>query len=130
MNDNKKKLDEENIETFDISKKYTKSPRKITEQEIESLKKLAELEKKTDLTADEATILEIITKRKFIDQITREFNLARKPFNKELFNESQIKEVLHSLEKKKLAKKIEVPKGIVWISVEHVRYKAFGTDRL
>ncbi len=104
--------------------------KKINEKEYEELKKLAEMSKEPELTADEATILEIITKRKFIDQIRREVNLARRPFGKELLDEVSIENILKSLEEKNLAKKLEVPNGVVWVSIQHIRYKALGTDRL
>ena len=104
--------------------------KKISEKELESLKKLAEMAKEPELTPEEATVLEIITKRKFIDQIRREVNLARRPFGKELLDLETIEDILKSLEKKNLAKKLEVPNGIVWVSVQHIRYKALGTDRL
>ena len=130
MSEEKKDKSKEKMKPKDISEKYTKSKRQISEKEIESLKKLADLEKGPELTSEEATVLDILTKRKFIDQITREVNLARKPFGKDLLEQSEIQEILNSLEKKALVKKIEVPKGVVWVSVEHIRYKALGSDRL
>ncbi len=104
--------------------------KKIDEKEIESLQKIADLNKEPELTADEATVLDIITKRKFLDQVRREFNLARRPFSKELYDEEKILKILSSLEKKELAKKLKVPDGFVWVSVQHIRYKALGSDRL
>ncbi|NHI91118.1 MAG: hypothetical protein EAX96_01360 [Candidatus Lokiarchaeota archaeon] len=130
MSEKKKDKKEEEKITSDISNKYTKSPRKISEKEIESLKKLAEFNKGPELSTDEATVLDIISKRKFIDQITREVNLSKKPFGKELIDQLKVKEILYTLESKGLAKKIEVPTGIVWVSVEHIRYKALGSEKL
>ena len=130
MSNEKKNLIKQEKKPLDISEKYTKSKRKITEKEVQSLRKLAELDKEPEITSEEATILDILNKRKFLDQITRELNLARRPFGKELLEQKQIEDILNSLESKKLIKKIEVPKGIVWVSVEHVRYKALGSDRL
>lgn len=107
------------------------APKKsISNKEYESLKKLAEMSKETEITPEEATVLEIITKRKFVDQIRREVNLARRPFGKELLDQETIENILKSLETKKLAKKLEVPNGFVWVSIEHIRYKALGSDRL
>ena len=130
MSDEKKDILEREKKPVDISEKYTKSKRKITEIEIESLKKIAELDKGPDIDPEEATVLDILTKRKFLDQITREVNLARKPFGKKLIEQSRIIEILNSLESKKLIKKIKVPKGVVWVSVEHIRYKVLGSDKL
>ncbi len=102
----------------------------ISEEEKKLLEKYKEMDKGPEISNDEASVLDILTKRKTLDQITREFNIILKPLNRPLFTKEQMLEILNSLEKKELIKKIEAPIGDVWVSVEYYREKLFGTDKL
>ncbi|MFX0133336.1 MAG: hypothetical protein ACFFDN_06820 [Candidatus Hodarchaeota archaeon] len=103
---------------------------KISEEEKKLLEKYKDLDKEPELSNEEASILDILTKRKTLDQITREFNLVLKPLGKPLFSKDQILKYLDRLEEKKLIQKLEAPIGTVWVSVQHLRYKMRGTDKL
>ena len=103
---------------------------KISEEEKKLLEKLKDLDKGPEITNEEASILDILTKRKTIDQITREFNLVLKPLGKSLFSKDQILELLDGLEEKKLIQKIEAPIGEVYVATAYLRYKKRGTDKL
>ncbi|MHA1146206.1 MAG: hypothetical protein ACTSRW_15835 [Candidatus Helarchaeota archaeon] len=102
----------------------------ISEDEKKRLEELARAAEEIKLTNDEATVLDMLTRRKFLDQIVREFNLALRPLGKPLYSPEKIKEILNSLEDKKQVKKITVNEKEVWISTEHYSEKLFGTDRL
>ncbi len=103
---------------------------KISEEEKKLLEKMKDLDKGPEITNEEASVLDILTKRKTIDQITREFNLALKPLGKPILSKDQILKLLDSLEQKMLIKKIEAPIGTVYVDIKHLRYKKFGTDKL
>ena len=114
--------------------KHVKKPKKqevkINKEEKEFLEKFKDLDKEPEISGDEASVLDILTKRKTLDQITRELNLALKPLNKPLYTKEQMLKLLDQLEGKDLIKKIKAPIGDVWVSVEHLRYKLRGTDKL
>lgn len=117
-----------------VNLKHVSKPKKqaidINEEEKKLLEKSGDFERRSEISSDEASVLDILTKRKALDQITREFNLVLKPLNKPLYKTDQILEILNQLEEKNLIKKIAAPMGDVWVAVEHLRYKLRGTDKL
>ncbi|MHC1592061.1 MAG: hypothetical protein ACXQS8_08235 [Candidatus Helarchaeales archaeon] len=118
-------------EKKEIQKFQSMRPKvKISEEEIRRLEELAKQAEETPLTTDEATVLDILTRRKFLDQIVREFNLALKPLGKPLASPEKIEEILKSLEEKEKVKKIQVKDKFVWVATEYYSEKLFGTDRL
>ncbi|MHA1377023.1 MAG: hypothetical protein ACTSRG_01450 [Candidatus Helarchaeota archaeon] len=102
----------------------------ISEEEKKLLEKYKDMRKEPEISNDEASVLDILTKRKTLDQITREFNISLKPLNKPLYTKEQILEILNSLDKKLLVTKIKAPIGDVWVAKEHMRYTLRGTDKL
>lgn len=120
------KYEEEAIKKF-----KDKRPKvSITEEERRRLEDAARAVPEVKLTNDEATVLDMLTRRKFLDQIVREFNLAIKPLGRALYAKDHILRILKSLEEKELVKKIIVNEKEIWVSVEYYSEKAFGTDRL
>ncbi|MHA1299824.1 MAG: hypothetical protein ACTSO9_10345 [Candidatus Helarchaeota archaeon] len=110
--------------------KIKKQKVEISEEEKRLLEKYKDLDKGPEVSNDEASVLDILTKRKTLEQVTREFNISRKPLNKPLYKKEQILEILDSLEKKELIKKLSAPIGEVWVAIEHLRYRLRGTDKL
>ena len=102
----------------------------ISEEEKKLLEKYKDLDKEPEISNEEASILDILNKRKTIDQITREFNLVLKPLGKPILSKDQILTLLNKLIEKNLVQKLDAPMGQVYVSTEHLRYKARGTDKL
>ena len=103
---------------------------KISEEDKEILKKHAR-ENGENITPEQKTVLEIINKRKTVDMITREFNLALKPLGKELMTKKKILDNLNSLKRQKLVKSVTGADGQeYWVDVQYYREKLLGTDKL
>jgi hypothetical protein len=84
-----------------------------------------------ELSAEKITVLDMLNKRKTINMITREYNLALKPLRKKLKTEENIKEILKELEGQNLVKSVKGADGQeYWVDLKYFRDKLFGTDKL
>ena len=103
---------------------------KIPEEE----KKLLEQFSATDevpLSSEQRTVLDILTKRKTVSMITREYNLALKPLGSELITENEIVEILKTLESMNLVKSVVgADNEEYWVDINYYHEKLFGTDKL
>ena len=107
-----------------------KKPAGIAEADKEILEKYGGTED-PQFSADEVTILEIITKRKTVKMITLEVNLALKPLGKSLMTAEQISGILKSLKDRDLVVSIIGGDGSeYWVDKNFFREKLFGTDKL
>ncbi|MHA1652010.1 MAG: hypothetical protein ACTSYB_17640 [Candidatus Helarchaeota archaeon] len=103
---------------------------KISDEEKKLLEKYS-VPDEPSLTAEQMTVLDILTKRKTLRMITREYNLALKPLGKELVTEGKISEILQELKRKELIKSVIGGDGQeYWVNVKYFRDKLFGTERL
>ncbi|NVM31508.1 MAG: hypothetical protein HWN65_21910 [Candidatus Helarchaeota archaeon] len=83
------------------------------------------------LSPEEKTILEIISKRKTVDMITREINFALKPLGKELVTPEKVTRILKDLESRDLVKSVTGGDGNkYWVDTEYYREKLLGTEKL
>ena len=103
---------------------------KIPEEE----KKLLEQFSGTDeipLSSEQRTVLDILSKRKTVSMITREYNLALKPLGGELVTEDEIIEILRALESMNLVKSVVgADNEEYWVDINYYTEKLFGTDKL
>ena len=84
-----------------------------------------------ELSGEQRTVLEILTKRKTVNMILLEYNLALKPLGKKLMSEQKIIEILKDLKQQNLVKAVTGGDGKgYWIDVKHFREKLRGTERL
>ena len=75
---------------------------KISEKERELLEKYkGKPEDDVVLTAEEATVLEILNKRKTVPMITLEINIGLKPLGKPPKTDKEIRMILNKLHRKK-----------------------------
>ena len=102
----------------------------ISDKEKELIEKYKAFKETPEISNEEASILDILTKRKTLDQINREYNLSLIPLSKDKFTKEKILEILETLEKKDLVMKIDAPIGTVWVDKKEYREKARGTDKL
>ncbi|MHA1277593.1 MAG: hypothetical protein ACTSRC_03540 [Candidatus Helarchaeota archaeon] len=103
---------------------------KVSPEEREFLEKYSHPDE-PQVTAEQRTILDIITKRKTVTMITREYNLALKPLGKELVSNEKIQEILAELKSKHLVKSVVGGDGQeYWVDIKFFREKLFGTDKL
>jgi RNA-binding protein YhbY len=83
------------------------------------------------VTPEQKTVLDILTKRKTVNMIAREYNLALRPLGKDLISEGRIQEILGELKEKNLVKVVTGGDDKeYWVDIKHFREKLFGTDKL
>ncbi len=103
---------------------------KISEEDKKVLQQLSGKDE-LPLSAEQRTVLEILTKRKTLSMITREYNLALKPLQKDLITENQIKEILKNLASKNLVKSVVgADKEEYWVDLKFFHEKLIGSDKL
>jgi len=104
---------------------------KLSEAEKALLEKYAKKKDELELTPDEATVLDILKKRKTLKMVVIEVNLARKPLGQELKTEDQIEQILLALKEKNAIKSVIGADGQkYWVDIKYYREKLFGTERL
>lgn len=110
--------------------KTKKQEVKIAEEDKKVLEHFADKDE-PPLSTEQRIVLDILTKRKTVSMITREYNLGLKPLQKELVTENKIKEILKDLAAKNLVKSVlGTNKEEYWVDVKYFREKLFGTDKL
>lgn len=103
---------------------------KIPEEEKKLLEQLSGTDE-IPLSSEQRTVLDILTKRKTVLMITREYNLAIKPLGNELVTEDEIIEILRTLESMNLVKSvIGADNEEYWVDINYYHEKLFGTDKL
>jgi len=103
---------------------------KISEKEKEILEKISDKDE-PKLSPEQKTILEIINKRKTVEMIRREYNLALKPLDKELMTKEKILENLKALRQQRLVKSVTGADGKeYWVDIKFFREKLLGTEKL
>ncbi len=116
-----------------INLKHVESKKRkveISEADKEILEKYAGTSEKIT-SPDEKTVLEIIIKRKTVEMITREINLALKPLGKELMTSNAVLKILNELKNRELVKSVTGADGNeYWVDINYYREKRLGTDRL
>jgi hypothetical protein len=109
-------------------------PKKKEVQVSEEDKKILEKhmgQEELKLSTEQKTILEIIDKRKTVNMITREYNLALKPLGKDLVPEKKVLEILNSLKNQDLVKSVKGTDGQeYWVDIKYYREKLLGTEKL
>jgi hypothetical protein len=103
---------------------------KISKEDIKVLEQFSGKDE-PPLSAEQRTVLEILTKRKTLSMITREYNLALKPLQKDLRTENQIREILKNLASKNLVKSVVgADKEEYWVDLKFFYEKLIGSDKL
>ncbi|MFX1293268.1 MAG: hypothetical protein ACFFD2_00220 [Promethearchaeota archaeon] len=78
---------------------------KISKEDKKILEKFSE-KGELELLHEQRTVLGILTKRKTVNMVTREYNLALKPLGKELITKDKILEILKELKSRELVKSV------------------------
>jgi hypothetical protein len=103
---------------------------KISEEDKKVLKDFSDKDEPA-LSTEQTIVLDILTKRKTISMITREYNLGLKPLQKDLMTEDKIRAILKELAGKNLIKAVVgANKEEYWVDVKYFREKLLGSDKL
>lgn len=103
---------------------------KISEEDKKVLKDFSDKDEPA-LSTEQRIVLDVLTKRKTVSMITREYNLGLKPLQKDLITENKVKAILKDLADKNLVKSVVgANKEEYWVDVKYFREKLLGTDKL
>jgi len=103
---------------------------RIPEEDKKLLEEYSDIDE-ISLSIEQRTVLDILTKRKTISMITREYNLALKPLGSELITKENILGILKILESMNLVKSvIGADNEEYWVDMNYYREKLLGTDKL
>lgn len=105
-----------NLEHIEPKKKKSE----ISEDDKKILEKYSGIEDKT-LTSEEATVIEMLTKRKNLEMIFIEYNLMLESLGKEIIREERLQEILESLKGKELVKSVAGADGkTYWVDINYL----------
>ncbi|MDD1777083.1 MAG: hypothetical protein LUQ65_02865 [Candidatus Helarchaeota archaeon] len=103
---------------------------KISEEDKKVLKDFSDKDEPA-LSTEQQIVLDILTKRKTVSMVTREYNMGLKPLQKNLITEDKVKEILKALAGKNLIKSVVgANKEEYWVDIKYFREKLLGTDKL
>jgi hypothetical protein len=92
----------------------------ISEDDKKILEKYSGIDDRK-LTSEEATVLEMLTKRKNLEMIFIEYNLMLESLGKEIIRKERLREILESLKEKKLVKSVTGADGkIYWVDINYL----------